>query len=261
MSGHGWPWDPLSPGFNRPEHNWGFGRTLLAIDPQNRSAQAEKSSIRPELNGIVEEHLQAARQKIDKSQFAEARKDVQLLEELNRKLERAFDRQVTDLGYTLNYRWAKALFDRKDYASSEAKAAAAIAIRKTDEATALKSKAAQARARAEAGGSFEAGLEQADRLIEQGDWAGAWRKINALSKNMQDRGTLANLENRRERVRAQLPALYEKAVGQYKAEDFEKAIELLETVLKIDVDYEQAAEYMDKAKAKQKLIEQYGGDA
>jgi outer membrane protein assembly factor BamB len=33
---HGWPWDPLSPGFNRPEHDWGFGRTLLAIDPPSK---------------------------------------------------------------------------------------------------------------------------------------------------------------------------------------------------------------------------------
>jgi outer membrane protein assembly factor BamB len=31
---HGWPWDPLSPGFNQPEHDWGFGRTLVAIDPK-----------------------------------------------------------------------------------------------------------------------------------------------------------------------------------------------------------------------------------
>jgi outer membrane protein assembly factor BamB len=35
--GHGWPWDPLSPGFNQPEHTWGFGRTLLAINPQSKS--------------------------------------------------------------------------------------------------------------------------------------------------------------------------------------------------------------------------------
>lgn len=33
---HGWPWNPLSPGFNRPEHTWGFGRTLLALDPQTK---------------------------------------------------------------------------------------------------------------------------------------------------------------------------------------------------------------------------------
>ncbi len=36
MENHGWPWDPLSPGYNRAEHTWGFGRTLLAIDPQTK---------------------------------------------------------------------------------------------------------------------------------------------------------------------------------------------------------------------------------
>jgi outer membrane protein assembly factor BamB len=30
---HGWPWKPLSPGFNSEEHTWGFGQTLLAMDP------------------------------------------------------------------------------------------------------------------------------------------------------------------------------------------------------------------------------------
>ncbi len=29
---HGWPWDPISEGWNQPEHPWGFGRNLLAID-------------------------------------------------------------------------------------------------------------------------------------------------------------------------------------------------------------------------------------
>ncbi|UCD49943.1 MAG: PQQ-binding-like beta-propeller repeat protein, partial [Phycisphaerales bacterium] len=31
---HGWPWDPVSEGFNQSEHPWGFGRNVLAIDPQ-----------------------------------------------------------------------------------------------------------------------------------------------------------------------------------------------------------------------------------
>jgi outer membrane protein assembly factor BamB len=46
MEGHGWPWAPLSPGFNQEEHVWGFGRTVLALDPQTkkvlwRHAEAE----------------------------------------------------------------------------------------------------------------------------------------------------------------------------------------------------------------------------
>jgi len=29
---HGWPWAPISKGFNQPNHPWGFGRNVLAID-------------------------------------------------------------------------------------------------------------------------------------------------------------------------------------------------------------------------------------
>ena len=29
---HGWPWDPISEGWNQPENPWGFGRSILAID-------------------------------------------------------------------------------------------------------------------------------------------------------------------------------------------------------------------------------------
>ncbi len=33
---HGWPWDPLSPGFNQRENPWGYGRTIMAIDPTSK---------------------------------------------------------------------------------------------------------------------------------------------------------------------------------------------------------------------------------
>lgn len=33
---HGWPWNPLSPGFNAKELVWGFGNTLYAINPQTK---------------------------------------------------------------------------------------------------------------------------------------------------------------------------------------------------------------------------------
>jgi outer membrane protein assembly factor BamB len=36
MEGHGWPWNPLSPGYNKDEHTWGYGRTLVAIDPASK---------------------------------------------------------------------------------------------------------------------------------------------------------------------------------------------------------------------------------
>ncbi len=33
---HGWPWDPISEGFNQPNHPWGFGQNVLAIDPATK---------------------------------------------------------------------------------------------------------------------------------------------------------------------------------------------------------------------------------
>ncbi|HUS73188.1 MAG TPA: PQQ-binding-like beta-propeller repeat protein, partial [Sedimentisphaerales bacterium] len=33
---HGWPWNPISKGFNQPEHPWGYGRNVLAIDPKTK---------------------------------------------------------------------------------------------------------------------------------------------------------------------------------------------------------------------------------
>jgi len=33
---HGWPWDPISEGFNQSEHPWGFGQNVLAIDPESK---------------------------------------------------------------------------------------------------------------------------------------------------------------------------------------------------------------------------------
>ncbi len=35
-SHHGWPWNPLSKGFNAPRNPWGFGKNLLAIDPETK---------------------------------------------------------------------------------------------------------------------------------------------------------------------------------------------------------------------------------
>lgn len=33
---HGWPWDPLSKGYNQPENPWGYGQNLLAINPKTK---------------------------------------------------------------------------------------------------------------------------------------------------------------------------------------------------------------------------------
>ena len=36
MTNHGWPWGRISEGYNQPENPWGFGNTVLAIDPKTK---------------------------------------------------------------------------------------------------------------------------------------------------------------------------------------------------------------------------------
>ena len=33
---HGWPWGGISRGYNQPKYTWGFGKTLVAIDPKTK---------------------------------------------------------------------------------------------------------------------------------------------------------------------------------------------------------------------------------
>jgi predicted Zn-dependent protease len=96
-----------------------------------------------------------------------------------------------------------------------------------------------------------------DSLIEAGDLAAASGRIEALAKRTDDQARLDLLDSRRQKVRSYLPQMYAEAVTDYRNENFKDAIELLRTIVQVDVDFEQAADYLDKATAKEKLIEQY----
>jgi outer membrane protein assembly factor BamB len=42
-TGHGWPWNGISKGYNRKEYAWGFARTLFAIDPVSKKVLWHRS--------------------------------------------------------------------------------------------------------------------------------------------------------------------------------------------------------------------------
>jgi len=44
---HGWPWNPVSEGFNQPGHPWGFGRNVLAIDPETHKVLWSHREVEP----------------------------------------------------------------------------------------------------------------------------------------------------------------------------------------------------------------------
>jgi len=229
----------------------------LAADPQNAAAPNLKATLWAEISGIVARRLESAEKLIASSRFADAKAQVVFLNDINRKLDNSYEADVRAASYLLNYRWARALFDQKEYAQAEVKVDAALAVKRTDEATALKKRISDLRAQTEATLSFEAALQDIDRLIAKGELIAAQRKIDSLAKGATGQAKLASLDDRGEIVRANLKGLYERAVEAYREENFKAAIELLETVVAIDESYEQAADYLDKAQSKQKLLEQF----
>ncbi len=229
----------------------------LAADPRNQAAQAQKASLRASLSQAFQKRLAAVQKLIAAQSFAEAKGQLAQAADLNRKLEGSFDAEVRATTYTLNYRWARSLADQKEYEQAEVRVDAALAVKKTDEAAALKKRIVDSRSRAGTAASFEAALQDIDRLIARGEWLAAQRRIDAVSQGTTVAARLASLDERTAKIRANLERLYGQAVEAYRAEDFGTAVELLETVVAIDEGYEQAADYLDKAKAKKELLEQF----
>ena len=137
------------------------------------------------------------------------------------------------------------------------KADAALAVARTDEASALKRKLSDLRSKADASVSFDSSLADIDRLIASGELLAAHRKIDVLSRNMKDAARQAMLDDRSQTIASNLKDLYDRGVEAYRDEDFKTAIDLLQTVVGIQVDYEQAGDYLDKARSKQKLLQQF----
>jgi hypothetical protein len=190
------------------------------VDPQSSAAQNQVKAVKVELTKIVANRTAAIQELIAASKFAEARTQVSALNDLNRKTDNSFDADVRGASYTLNYSWAKALYAQKDYSTADVRVDAALAVKRSDEAVS------------------------------------AHRKIDTLAKVTTDQTKLGTLDDRRQTITGKLKDIYDKGVQAYRDEDFKTAIELLQTVVGVQVDYEQAGDYLDKARSKQKVLDQ-----
>jgi len=228
----------------------------LEIDPKSTAAQTQVRTIKMEIAKIVASQSAAIQNLVAASKFAEARSQLNALNDLNRQTDNSYDADVRNASYTLNYSWAKSLFAQKDYTTADVRVDAALAVRRSEEASALKRQIASVKTKSDAGVSFDASLQDIDRLIAAQELVSAHRKIDTLAKVTTDQVKLASLDQRRQTITGQLKDIYDKGVQAYRDEDFKTAIELLQTVVGVKVDYEQAGDYLDKARSKQKVLDQ-----
>jgi hypothetical protein len=228
----------------------------MDVDPKSSAAQAQVSAVKAQIAKIVANYAISIQKLVAVSKFADARTQLGGLNDLNRKTANGFDADVRTASYTLNYSWAKSLYAQKDYGTAEVKVDAALAVKRSDEASALKRQIAAVKPKADAGVSFDAGLQEIDRLIAAQELVSAHRRIDTLARVTTDQTQLATLDDRRQTITGQLKDIYDKGVQAYRDEDFKTAIDLLQTVVGVQVDYEQAGDYLDKARSKQKVLDQ-----
>ncbi len=229
----------------------------LDVDPQSSAAQGVLTGTKDELGKSVTRRAASIQKLIAAGTYADGRTQLAALNDLNRKLDNSYDTIVKKVAYDLNFTWAKSLYAKKDYATAEARTDSALAVSRTEEASTLKRKLSDLRAKADSGASFDTNLQDIDRLIDAGELVAAHRKIDALWKVTNDQSKQQMLDDRNQKIVSGLKDLYDRGVQAYRDEDFKTAIELLQTVVGVQVDYEQAGDYLDRARAKQKLVEQY----
>ncbi len=235
---------------------------VLAIAPENIETRTEIKAVREELGAVFDSHAVAAQQHVGAGKFEEAKKEVDYLDTLNRRIGNTRDEDVKRLSYDLNYRWAETLYGKKQWRLAEAKVNLAIESKETNEALELKEKVRteleKSRKKPADSASVSKLLKEIEELIEKGELGAAHRMIVDTMKRKPDKAATQKLEEFSVRIRDQLKTLYEKAVEHYRHEDFRKAVELFTIVAEIDQNYEKVSDYLDKAKAKQKLLESYG---
>jgi hypothetical protein len=239
---------------------------IYAIQPDYLDLHMRRATLKSELDRIFEDRVDAVGKRIDARQYAQAREDVDRLDALNRQLDNAHDNDIRELAYRLNYQWARTAYEQKQTSIAEARIDAALRARRTDEATAFKASivgekrparpapTATARQPASAAAGGEVALREVQDLVGRGELVAANRRINTLLRDA-DEPTMAGLKEQQTALRGRLPDLYARGVDAYRQEDFNRAVDLLASVVEIDVAYEQASDYLDKARAKQKLLE------
>ncbi len=236
-----------------------FRIVLRARDVQPGAGDVGKAykELKAEIAAIIEKRLAGVDAQIAKRSFDEAKAVVSLVKELDSRILGTFAPAIAKAEYKLYLAWAKYHESRKEWSKANTRIQTALAIQKGSEAVALQKRIRDAADAEERGATFEAGLKNLDAYISSGQLLRAQRLLASLSKSTTTSAGRATLDQRRKRMIESLASVYEAGVKAYREERFKDAVADLETVVAIDSTYRDAAEYLEKAKTKQKLLDQY----
>jgi len=235
-----------------------FNLVARATDVEPRDVEGTKAyrALRSDIAAIVRNRLSDVEELSAAGSFDEARTVLSLVKELDSKIGRAFDSEIAKAEYGLYLAWARYHESRKEWSKADARVKAALAIDKGSDAIALQKRIGAAAEAEERGASFEAGLRNLDAYISKGSLLKAQRLLASLSRSATG-SQRAALDTRRRKMLDSLSDIYATGVAAYRAERFIDAVASFETVVSVDSSYGDAAEYLEKARAKQRLLDQY----
>jgi hypothetical protein len=233
-----------------------YERTLR-IDPESGQVREAIAGIRAELAMYFGKKADLFAAKVKVRDYPAAASVLQELTALNAKLDKIHDGDLRDMTYALNYPWAAALLSQNQYFPADQKIKAALAANRTQEALALKAKVDYAMKTVGQEQFFNDTLKDLDSLLNQGSLVQANNRLQVLYAQFADQAKVRLLDQRKSRLQSGLPDMYSQAVQYFNAEDFKKSVELFDVIVQVNPDYEQAKSYLENARSKQALLENY----
>ncbi len=227
------------------------------VKPSDEAVSKAYKELKSEVAAIVEKRLAGVDAQIAKRSFDEAKSALSLLKDLDSRIGGTFTPDIAKAEYRLYLAWAKYHESRKEWSKANTHIQAALAIQKGSEAVALQKRIREAADVEERGATFDAGLKNLDAYIRAGELLRAQHLLASLSKSTSTSEGRATLDQRRKKMIESVASVYDVGVKAYRDERFKDAVTAFETVVALDSTYGDAAEYLEKAKTKQQLLDQY----
>lgn len=227
------------------------------VKPGDGAVAKAYKELKSEIGAIVEKKLVGVDAQITKNSFDAAKTVLSLLKDLNLKIGGTFTPDIAKTEYRLYLAWAKYHESRKEWSKANARVQTALVLQKGSEAVALQKRIRDAADAEERGATFEAGIKNLDLYIRSGELLRAQHLLASLSKSTTTSAGRTTLDQRRKKIIESVAGVYDAGVKAYREEQFKDAVAAFETVVAIDSTYGDAADYLDKARTKQKLLDQY----
>ncbi len=227
------------------------------IDPSNSTFKNELKFYESRIADTVKSKLAELNAGLKKGRFESVADSMYILDQNNRRIYNRFTKEILDLKFRLYYYWGIVLYRDKKYQAAIYKINAALSIKNDNYLAGLKDKINDTLSSEYFKNSFDSIIIDIDEMINNGDLDLAKKKIDYYRKSIRDPGQKRELEKRSKLILDKIPGLYQSAVNDYNDENFDDAMKKFGIVSRINPDYLDLKNYIEKTKNKQQMLQNY----